>query len=116
LRSIAQGDEAVCTSVYGHLVEARGAFDARVVAAWLNDLKADAAERVERGLCEQLYSAREFVRLALRTTPPSAATSGRRARRFSAGRQTLEQSFAVPRRVGVIDREMREAGASIHRI
>jgi hypothetical protein len=42
------------TPVYGHLVVARSVFDACVVAAWLNDPKADATERVKRGLCEQL--------------------------------------------------------------
>lgn len=40
-------------------------FDACVVAAWLNDPKADVTERVKRGLCEQLYSAMELVRLRL---------------------------------------------------
>jgi len=40
-------------------------FDASVVAAWLNNPKADATERVKRGLCEQLYSAMELVRLRL---------------------------------------------------
>src|ERR1700722_13437021 len=47
------------------LVVARSVFDASVVAAWLNDPKADATDRVKRGLCEQLYSAMELVRLRL---------------------------------------------------
>jgi hypothetical protein len=53
------------TPVYGHLVVARSVFDACVVAAWLNEPKTDATERVKRGLCEQLYSAMELVRLGL---------------------------------------------------
>jgi len=64
-RSFAVLLDADSTPVYGHLVVARSVFDACVVAAWLNDLKADATERVKRGLCEQLYSAMELVRLRL---------------------------------------------------
>lgn len=64
-RSFAVLLDADSTPVYGHLVVARSVFDACVVAAWLNDPKADATERVKRGLCEQLYSAMELVRLGL---------------------------------------------------
>ncbi|HEY1687786.1 MAG TPA: hypothetical protein VGF95_02875 [Solirubrobacteraceae bacterium] len=64
-RSFAVLLDADSTPVYGHLVVARSVFDASVVAAWLNDPKADATERVKRGLCEQLYSAMELVRLRL---------------------------------------------------
>lgn len=64
-RSFAVLLDADSTPVYGHLVVARSVFDACVVAAWLNDPKADATERVKRGLCEQLYSAMELVRLRL---------------------------------------------------
>lgn len=64
-RSFAILLDADSTPVYGHLVVARSVFDACVVAAWLNDPKADATERVKRGLCEQLYSAMELVRLRL---------------------------------------------------
>ncbi len=64
-RSFAVLLDADPTPVYGHLVVARSVFDASVVAAWLNDPKADATERVKRGLCEQLYSAMELVRLRL---------------------------------------------------
>lgn len=64
-RSFAVLLDADSTPVYGHLVVARGVFDASVVAVWLNDPKADATERVKRGLCEQLYSAMELVRLRL---------------------------------------------------
>lgn len=64
-RSFAVLLDADSTPVYGHLVVARSVFDASVVAAWLNDPKADATERVKRGLCEQLYNAMELVRLRL---------------------------------------------------
>jgi len=64
-RSFAVLIDADSTPVYGHLVVARSVFDACVVAAWLNDPKADATERVKRGLCEQLYNAMELVRLGL---------------------------------------------------
>jgi hypothetical protein len=64
-RSFAVLLDADSTPVYGHLVVARSVFDASVVAAWLNNPKADATERVKRGLCEQLYSAMELVRLRL---------------------------------------------------
>jgi hypothetical protein len=64
-RSFAVLIDADSTPVYGHLVVARSVFDASVVSAWLNDPKADASARVKRGLCEQLYSAMELVRLRL---------------------------------------------------
>ena len=64
-RSFAVLLDADSTPVYGHLVVARSVFDASVVAAWLNDPKADAIERVKRGLCELLYNAMELVRLDL---------------------------------------------------
>lgn len=64
-RSFAVLIDADSTPVYGHLVVARSVFDACVVAEWLNDPKADVTERVKRGLCEQLYSAMELVRLRL---------------------------------------------------
>lgn len=64
-RSFAVLIDADSTPVYGHLVVARSVFDACVVAAWLNEPKADVTERVKRGLCEQLYNAMELVRLGL---------------------------------------------------
>lgn len=64
-RSFAFLIDAGSTPIYGHLVVARSVFDACVVAAWLNDPKAGVTERVKRGLCEQLYSAMELVRLGL---------------------------------------------------
>jgi hypothetical protein len=62
-RSFAVLIDVDSTPVYGHLVLVRSVLDACVVAAWLNDPKADATERVKRGLCEQLYSSMELVRL-----------------------------------------------------
>jgi hypothetical protein len=64
-RSFAALIDADPTPVYGHLVVARSVFDACVVAAWLNDPKADVTERVKRGMCELLYNAMELVRLDL---------------------------------------------------
>lgn len=71
-RSFAVLIDADSTPVYGHLVVARSVLDACVVAAWLNDPKADVTERVKRGLCEQLYSAMELVRLRLEENGPQA--------------------------------------------
>jgi hypothetical protein len=51
------------TPVYGHLPLARGALEACTVAYWLNEPIISLEERVKRGLCEQLYSAQELVRL-----------------------------------------------------
>jgi hypothetical protein len=64
-RSFAVLLDADSTPVYGHMVVARSVLDTCVVAAWLNDPKVDATERVKRGLCEQLYSAMELVRVGL---------------------------------------------------
>lgn len=64
-RSFAALIDADPMPVYGHLVVARSVFDACVVAAWLNEPKADVTERVKRGLCELLYNAMELVRLDL---------------------------------------------------
>lgn len=51
--------------VYGHLSLARSVLETSVVAAWLNDPAIDPCERVRRGLCEQLYSANELLRLGI---------------------------------------------------
>ena len=45
--------------------------DVCVVAEWLNDPKADVT-RVKRGLCEQLYSVMELVRLRLEEDAPAS--------------------------------------------
>jgi hypothetical protein len=51
--------------LYGHLVLARTALEASVVASWLNEPGVGHDERVKRGLCEVLYNAREVRRLGL---------------------------------------------------
>jgi hypothetical protein len=78
-RSFAVLIDAKYTPVYGHLVVARSVLEACVVAAWLNDpKKVDVAERVKRGLCEQLYSAMELVRLRLEENAPERNVAERR--------------------------------------
>lgn len=64
-RAFAQTLDTVATPVYAHMVVARSALEASAVRAWLNEPGIEVAERVRRGLCEQLYSAMEFVRLKL---------------------------------------------------
>jgi hypothetical protein len=49
----------------GHLVVARAALEACVVSAWLNDPDISIEERLRRGLCEHLYSAKEIKRLGI---------------------------------------------------
>jgi hypothetical protein len=51
--------------VYGYLALARAGLEACVVSRWLNDPRIDTEERVKRGLCEQLYSTWEVLRLDL---------------------------------------------------
>lgn len=53
------------TPVYAHLVIARSAFEASTVSSWLNQPRLDTVDRVKRGLCEQLYNAKELVRLGI---------------------------------------------------
>jgi hypothetical protein len=43
----------------------RSAFEAAAVGAWPNKPSISPEQRVKRGLCEQLYSAGELVRLKL---------------------------------------------------
>ncbi len=57
--------------------------DVCVVAEWLNDPKADVTERVKRGLCEQLYSVMELVRLRLEEDGPPASKRNTAERRDS---------------------------------
>jgi hypothetical protein len=64
-RAFAQTLDTDATPVYAHMVVARSALEASVVSAWLNQPGIEVAERVRRGLCEQLYSAMELVRLKL---------------------------------------------------
>lgn len=63
VRTYADAIDADRTPVYGHLVVARSALEACVISAWLNEPAIQPAERVKRGLCEQLYNGMELVRL-----------------------------------------------------
>lgn len=47
-------------SLFGHLVLARATIEAAVVSAWLSDPAITTAERVQRALCEHLYSESEL--------------------------------------------------------
>lgn len=58
-RSFAQLFDTEEPPVYGHAVIARAAFESATVSAWLNEPGVGVPERIRRGLCEQLYSARE---------------------------------------------------------
>jgi len=49
--------------LYGHLVLARAAFEASVVAAWLNEPGTSYLDRIKRGMCELLLSAKEQTEL-----------------------------------------------------
>lgn len=59
VRSFAQLFDSEQPPVYGHAVIARAAFESATVSAWLNEPGIGVPERIRRGLCEQLYSARE---------------------------------------------------------
>jgi hypothetical protein len=65
VRTFANAFSAGPTPVYGHLVVARSALESSVVSAWLNEPGIAYLERVKRGMCELLYSAREVERLEL---------------------------------------------------
>jgi hypothetical protein len=62
-RTFAETVAASRMPVYGHLIVARSALEASVVSAWLNEPGIAPAERVKRGLCEQIYNAWELARL-----------------------------------------------------
>lgn len=51
-------------TAYAHLVLARAAMEACVVAEWLNAPAIEPVVRIQRGLAERLYSAREQQRIA----------------------------------------------------
>jgi hypothetical protein len=57
--------------LYPHLVLGRSAFEGTVVCEWLSDPQVDPLERIKRGLCEQLYSAKEVEDLNLQPGSPS---------------------------------------------
>jgi hypothetical protein len=69
MRSFAQLFDTEEPPVYGHVVVARAAFESASVSSWLNDAHIGVPERIRRGLCEQLYSAREVHDLGI--TPDS---------------------------------------------
>lgn len=56
---------------YPHLVLGRSAFEGAVVSEWLGEPSVEPLERIKRGLCEQLYSAKEVEDLNLRPGTPS---------------------------------------------
>ena len=57
-----EGDRA---PTFGHLVIARAALEASVIAGWLNEPAVEVPERIKRGLCELMYSAMESRRLKI---------------------------------------------------
>ena len=57
--------------LYPHLVLGRSAFEGAVVSEWLSEPSVEPHERVKRGLCEQLYSAKEVEELNLQPGAPS---------------------------------------------
>jgi hypothetical protein len=65
MRSFAQLFDTEQPPVYGHAVIARAAFESATVSAWLNEPRIGVPERIRRGLCEQLYSAREVLDLGI---------------------------------------------------
>jgi hypothetical protein len=66
VRTFAEAFTAERMPVWGHLVVARSALEASVVAWWLSEPAIDPLERIKRGLCEQLYSADEVRKLDIR--------------------------------------------------
>jgi hypothetical protein len=57
--------------LYSHLVLGRSAFEGAVVCEWLSEPQVDPLERIKRGLCGQLYSAKEVEDLNLQPGTPS---------------------------------------------
>ncbi len=57
--------------LYPHLVLGRSAFEGAVVSEWLSEPSVEPLERIKRGLCEQLYSAKEVEDLNLQPEMPS---------------------------------------------
>lgn len=51
--------------LYAHLTLARAALESTVVSAWLSEPGITGVERIKRGLCEMLYSAKEVDELKL---------------------------------------------------
>lgn len=51
--------------LYTHLTVARSVFESAIVSAWLSEPGIGPLDRIKRGLCEQIYSAKEVDDLAL---------------------------------------------------
>jgi len=100
-RSFAQALDTDETPVYGHLVVARTALETSVISAWLNSPTVDVAERIRRGLCEQLYSAMELKRLKI---DPDA---NERIARWKATTTTLGWSFTESNGKPVVEQTKR---------
>jgi len=65
VRGVAELCDSAHPPVYAHLALARGALEASVISAWLSEPGITTLERIKRGLCEFLYSAREVKELNL---------------------------------------------------
>jgi hypothetical protein len=65
VRGLAELFDSAHPPIYAHLALARGALEASAVSAWLSDPRITTVERIKRGLCEFLYSAREVNELKL---------------------------------------------------
>jgi hypothetical protein len=65
VRGLAELFDSAHPPIYAHLTLARGALEASVVSSWLSEPGITAVERIKRGLCEFLYSAREVNELNL---------------------------------------------------
>ena len=65
LRSFAQLFDSDEPPIYAHAVVARAAFESSTASSWLNQPDIGVRERIRRGLCEQIYSAREVDALRI---------------------------------------------------
>lgn len=71
MRGLAELFDTPHQPLYAHLALARSTLEASVVSAWLSEPRIATLERIKRGLCEFLYSAREVNELRL--SPDGAA-------------------------------------------
>jgi hypothetical protein len=65
VRSFAEALDADRPPIYAHLVLARAAFEASVVSEWLNEPGIAYEDRIRRGMCERLLSAKQVSELSL---------------------------------------------------
>jgi hypothetical protein len=82
VRTFAEAFDATRPPTYGHLAVARAALEASVIASWLNEPGIAYLERIKRGMCERLYSAREVRDLQVQA---DADTTLRRYEEDAAG-------------------------------